>query len=296
MKNEFNTTLADLPLGPGVEIIASNEDGLFALDKPAAVLSHPNEHGDRQRSILTAHYNYQEERFRWEAEDGTQHCVWLINRLDSGTSGVILLALNEEVAMAVKKLFGTHHVTKTYIAVVKGKPTRLMGTWNDRLQKDVYRNGKRVKGGQKVPARSTYQSIRSPQGGFPISLMRLQPITGRTHQLRAQCKMNRHPIVGDRTYGSFSFNREVYEETGVKRMLLHSQLTSVRYSLRGKAQHFEAKSEVPEAFNQVMGYRPGWNYGYGVGRQRVEQAAKEAEENEEASKSERVLAERRFKI
>ena len=85
------------------------------------------------------------------------------------------------------------------------------------------------------------------------------PVTGRTHQLRVQCKTHGLPIVGDRTYGSFSFNKEVAMRTEKKRMMLHSGETVVSYNFKGKVRKFTATSELPEDFQSVLDYRPGFN-------------------------------------
>jgi hypothetical protein len=101
--------------------------------------------------------------------------------------------------------------------------------------------------------------IKSPTGGFPVSLIKLMPLTGRTHQLRVQCKKHGLPIVGDRTYGSFSFNKEIAIKVETKRMMLHSAETIVHYCYKGKVRELIAKSELPEDFQAVMSYRPGLN-------------------------------------
>jgi 23S rRNA-/tRNA-specific pseudouridylate synthase len=250
----------DLPLGPGVRLITANQHGLVALDKPAGLMSHPNKEGESKRSLLQASYDYDGEVYTWKVGD-VEHRAWLINRLDSPTSGVILLALNEAINVTIKQLFSTHKVSKVYYALVKSVPSVPAGSWNDTLRKDVYRGKKLIKGGQRIPAKTRYQVAKTPTGGFPVALLRLMPLTGRTHQLRVQCKNHRHPIVGDRTYGSFSFNKEVANETGEKRMMLHSGETSMRYPFQGKMHDFKAESELPEPFAEVMRYRPGLNVG-----------------------------------
>lgn len=259
MQNE--TQIEDLPLTRRVRVLASNEDGLVALEKPIGVLAHPNSSKDKERALLDAAYDYDEECFSWQNEAGEEQRVWLINRLDSPTSGVILIGLNAEIATTIKQLFATHKVAKTYYAVVKRAPSLPTGVWNDSLKKDVLRGKRLVRNGQSVPAKARYQVVKSPVGGFPVSLLKLMPVTGRTHQLRVQCKKHGHPVVGDRTYGSFSFNREVSRETGEKRMMLHSGETSVRYAFNGKMKDFKAVSELPEAFQVVLSFRPGLNHG-----------------------------------
>ena len=58
------TNVTDLPLGPGVRVIDSNQHGIVALDKPAGVMSHPNKNKDIKRSLLNASYDYDGELFR----------------------------------------------------------------------------------------------------------------------------------------------------------------------------------------------------------------------------------------
>ena len=81
------TQASDLPLGRGVRLITSNQHGLVALDKPAGVMSHPNQEADTKRSLLQARYDYDGEVYRWKVGD-VVHRAWLVNRLDSPTSGV----------------------------------------------------------------------------------------------------------------------------------------------------------------------------------------------------------------
>ena len=249
----------ELPLNKGVHLLTHNEDGLIALEKPFGALSHPNSPRDNGRSLLVANYDFEEECFFWKDGAGESRRAWLINRLDSPTSGVILLGLNLGISQAIKKEFATHRVAKVYYALVRGTPKTPAGAWVDNLKKDIRRGNRLVKQGQVVPAKARYQTIKSPTGGFPITLLKLLPVTGRTHQLRVQCKTHGLPIVGDRTYGSFSFNKEVAMRTERKRMMLHSGKTVVNYSFKGKVCQFTATSELPEDFQSVLDYRPGLN-------------------------------------
>ena len=259
MSDDVDSALRQLPLNEGVRVLAHNEDGLVALEKPAGALSHPNIPEEIERSLLVADYDMEQECYAWTDEAGETRHAWLINRLDSPTSGVILLGLNLDIATAIKSEFSTHKVTKIYYALVRGQPGVLAGTWSDTLKKDIQRGNRVIKNARIVSAKARYQIIKSPTGGFPVSLIKLMPVTGRTHQLRVQCKRHKLPIVGDRTYGSFRFNKEVTMHTGLKRMMLHSGQTTVHYNYKGKVQIFSAESELPEEFQQVMSYRPGLN-------------------------------------
>ena len=248
-----------LPLNRRVNLLAHNSDGLVALEKPTGAMSHPNKPEDIKKSLLKAEYDYDEECYTWKDSEDKEHKAWLINRLDSPTSGVILLGLNPEISQAIKLKFASHKVTKIYYAIVRGKPSKPTGIWEDKLKKDVINGGRVLKKMRIVSAKTRYQTVKSPTGGFPVTMIKLFPLTGRTHQLRVQCKKHGLPIVGDRTYGSFSFNREVKTLTQEKRMMLHSAETVVNYTFKGKQCEFTAKSEIPDAFYSVLHYRPRMN-------------------------------------
>ncbi len=271
----------ELPLAPGVRMLNCNEDGLVALDKPEGVMSHPNEEKDRKRSLLTAHYDYKDEVFSWEV-DGNKRYAWLINRLDSPTSGIILVALNKELAGLIKHEFATHKVIKIYYALCKDEPSSLTGNWNDTLKKSVYHDGCLAKNGASISAKTRYQVVKTKTDSFNLSLIKLVPLTGHTHQLRMQCRKHHHPIVGDRTYGNFRFNREIAEAVGVDRMLLHSGEISIRYVYKKKVRHFHVESFLPEAFNKVL--HSAFSSSSGKKREEPERLRKES-----------VLKGRRFK-
>ncbi len=257
MSDLQNKLVSQLPLNEGVSVLTHNKDGLLALEKPIGLMSHPNTYRDNKKSILTADYDLEEQCYKWINSAGVLNCVWLINRLDSPTSGIILLGLNSAISDSIKIEFASRNVSKVYYAIVRDKPSRPTGTWEDRLLKDL-RNGKQVvKKAKIVKAKTRYKALQSPIGGFPVTLMKLMPLTGRTHQLRIQCQKHGVPIVGDRSYGHFPFNREVVAHTKIKRMLLHAAETHVHYSYKGHVRDFSVVSELPLEFKKVLDYRPG---------------------------------------
>src|SRR5689334_12654653 len=118
MSAVVETFWATLPLGRGVALIARDENGLAAFDKPAGVLSHPNSAEDEPRSLLNARYVMDGEYFEWKrAEGGEAERLWLLNRLDSATSGVILVAASEELATTIRAQFKRKQVRKVYHAL-----------------------------------------------------------------------------------------------------------------------------------------------------------------------------------
>jgi len=243
---------ADVPFGPGVRRVAWDTNGLAALDKPEGMLSHPNGPRDQGRSLVRARYDRQGECFEWAGPDGGERRLWLINRLDSATSGLILAAADEALALEARAQFRRRGVRKVYQALVFGKPIRNAETWRDVLGVDKSRGQIRTvaRAGDR-PAESRMTLLRAGSGGSRISLIQLEPRTGRSHQLRVQCAKRGLPIVGDRTYGDFAKNRAFAKGGGPRRMFLHSLEIGLEYTLGGKRCAFSAKAALPPEFGCV---------------------------------------------
>jgi tRNA pseudouridine65 synthase len=243
---------SDVPFGPGVVRVALDPNGLAALDKPEGVLSHPNVPRDEARSLLRARYDEDEECFEWPAPDGPRR-LWLINRLDSATSGLILAATGAALAREIRAQFQRRQVRKTYKALVFGKPRQAAETWKDVL--DVRKQGGRIRtaaSAGNLPAVCAMSLLGSSPEPMRTSLIRLEPQTGRSHQLRVQCAKRGLPIVGDKTYGNFGANRQFAKAGGAKRMFLHSLVVAFEYSLGGSTFAFSASAPLPAEFE-----RPG---------------------------------------
>jgi tRNA pseudouridine65 synthase len=243
---------AGVPLGPGVTLIVCDVNGLAALAKPEGVLSHPNTVRDVDRSLVRAPYDKTEECFRWTDADGSARRLWLINRLDSATSGLILASAEADVAREVRAQFQRRRVRKVYQAVVFGKPRQPSEAWRDILS--IRKQDGRIRaavGAGNIPAECRMTLVRTGAGATRLSLIRLEPQTGRSHQLRVQCAKRGLPIVGDQTYGNFGANRAFVRGGGSKRMFLHSQAISFDYEFRGREHAFSAKAPLPEEFESL---------------------------------------------
>jgi 23S rRNA pseudouridine1911/1915/1917 synthase len=137
-----------------------------------------------------------------EAERG-QHLLdcgplFLVHRLDVGTSGVVLLARDEQAHRALVRAFSSHRVRKTYLALVWGRPRPAVGQMDAALGPDQV-DRRRMKVDPEGRAALTRYRVR---GKAPhVSLVELEPETGRTHQIRVHLAQVGHPIVGDDLYG-----------------------------------------------------------------------------------------------
>lgn len=235
----------ELPWCSGVSLLKADANGLLAVEKAAGALSHPNKKSEIGRALLEAPYDEKRQAYRiLDTEGREERLVYLLNRLDSATSGIVLLALEKKTADAVLRAFEGKRVKKTYQALVFGALRSGATVWKDRLSVKKAQGGVRAKVGGGLSAETKLVRSELIQGVPAMSRLTLMPITGRTHQLRIQSSKRHVPIVGDRTYGDFQKNK-LAAKKGLKRLCLHCAGTEVSYQLDGRSFTFKASSKVP---------------------------------------------------
>lgn len=170
--------------------ILYEDAAILAVDKPAGLLMHPSFY--RNEGTLA-------NRVLGYYTKTNQHCAFHpVSRLDRDTFGVVLLAKNAHIHAKMMQALQKRQFQKTYEALVFGCPESA-GTWNfpigrrpgESLLRQVDPNGQ--------AAVTHYRTLQTRQG---ISKLELEPVTGRTHQLRVHCAYAGFPILGDRQYGT----------------------------------------------------------------------------------------------
>lgn len=242
-----------LPLDREAKVLEAHPAGLVALDKPAGVRTHPNRKNELgTRPLLRAEYDADAERYLWTDDNGHHRHLYLVHRLDSPTSGVLLACTDPSLAETLRKAFSRRDTQKTYYAIVREKAKVREGLWNDRLSEKREGGKLRVKPGKGLEALAKATFERRRCGRFSLSLLRLEPHTGRTHQLRVQTATRGLPILGDGTYGDFAFNRKIARASRVERLCLHASSIEVALSHRGEELRFTAESPLPRAFGKLL--------------------------------------------
>ena len=215
--------------------ILHRDDHLIAIDKPPGLLVH--------RTGLDAG----ETRFAVQLlRDQIGQPVWPVHRLDKGTSGVLLFALDAATARQMGSAFESGQgMRKTYHAIVRGWPADagLIDHPLRRLPDDMRTEREEVQEAQTRFATLERYELPLPYGGFPATrcaLVELQPLTGRRHQLRRHMKHIAHPIIGDATHGKGPLNRAVADWLGMQRLWLHASRLALRHPVSGDALALEA--------------------------------------------------------
>ncbi len=208
------------------------DEHLLVLEKPSGLLSVPGRGPDKQDCLS-------------KRVQGRYPEALIVHRLDQDTSGLLLLARGIEAQRRLSKLFEMRQVKKRYIAVVAGQPEQTQAAelpdedgwriidgpilldWERRPLHIIHPDGK--------ASRSRWRALQSSHSdNFSASLIELEPVTGRTHQLRVHMQSMGHPMLGD----------SLYAPPDIKalspRLLLHAQELAFVHPFTEQALAFKA--------------------------------------------------------
>lgn len=213
----------DIPL----DIIFENDE-VIVVNKPAGLVVHPavgHTHGTLIHAALA--HAPQIEGVGGELRPG------LVHRLDKDTSGLILLAKNERAQRFLQAQFQSREVRKTYLALVDGHPATSSG----RIEAPIGRDPRERKRMAVVPAakgRAAVSEYRVVERFPDHALLEVNPLTGRTHQIRVHLAFLGCPVVGDRVYGKRR------PSLPVERHFLHAVRLTLRLPGEEEPRTFEA--------------------------------------------------------
>lgn len=228
--------------------ILYQDEYLVAIDKPAGLFVH--------KSFMDKHEIY----FALQlVRDQIGQYVYPLHRLDKPTSGVLLFALNEDVARLMNEQFANRLIQKTYYALTRG---HLLGEGEvdyplvEKLDKIGDKFAKLDKPAQE--AQTYYKTIGTTSLAIPLgkydsvrySFLKLTPKTGRRHQIRRHLAHLRHPIIGDINYGDNKQNPFFGKHFGFKRLMLHAKGLSFVHPITTEEISIEA--EFDENWDKVF--------------------------------------------
>jgi 23S rRNA pseudouridine1911/1915/1917 synthase len=224
--------------------IVYEDAALLVIDKPAGMVVHPAP-GHRSGTLVNALLAYCPQL---AAEAGDRPGI--VHRLDRDTSGLIMVAKSDPVRRALQRQFQEHRVHKAYLALLLGHLQPGWGRVCAPLERDpLHRQRMAIRAGGR-DATTEYHVLEyfGHQGGpaaGDYTLVRAEPETGRTHQIRVHFASIGHPVVGDAVYG------RRHNTLPLGRQFLHAWRLGFEHPLTGKPVEFEAP--LPEDLAAVLG-------------------------------------------
>jgi 23S rRNA pseudouridine1911/1915/1917 synthase len=240
-------------VGEDIPIAVVHEDEhLAVVMKPAGLVVHPG-HGARRGTLVHALLG----RGMALAPGGGSERPGIVHRLDKGTSGLLLIAKTDEAHGKLSAMFARRQIDKTYLALVWGRPQPAAGRIEDaigRSRRDPTKMA--VRAPRSREATTIYRTRQALAGA---TLLEIDLVTGRTHQIRVHFAARRHPVIGDTRYGGTPWKtlrdparRALF--TSFPRLALHAAKLAFAHPITGDPLKFAAPlPEDVEALVAALG-------------------------------------------
>ncbi len=220
--------------------IVYEDDNLIIINKPSGLITHPKNAEDRQESV-TGWLVEKYPEIKTVGEDPLR--PGLVHRLDKDTSGLLVIAKNQDSFHYLKSLFQDKKIKKFYLALVHGKPKEYKGIIDAPMGRIGMKRTTQLHGKKKLKDEKTAVTEYSTLKNFTdFTLLEVSPHTGRTHQIRVHLKSIGNPVAGDPLYGHKSSKEP-------SRLFLHAYKLQF-ISPDGKALSFE--TDLPDELQKVL--------------------------------------------
>lgn len=245
----------DRPKNSNVNLkIIYEDENIIIMNKPSGLLSHSANSNYREENLVDAMVSYLIDKGDYVPRRNPTFTPSIANRLDKNTSGIVIGAKNFNTIQELNEAQRKGNIKKYYYTVVKG---------NVNGEKVEYANIEKVENKENLVSVSKentddkktiitgYKSIYS---GKNYSLLEINLITGRTHQIRAHLSYLNMPIIGDRKYGNKRVNNYFKKEYGLKNQLLHCHKVIIE-GLEGDLKYLngrEFKIENPKILDRII--------------------------------------------
>ena len=210
--------------------IVYEDENILLADKEPGLVVHEDESGDTD-TLISRIQRYLYEKKEYDPDAENSFAPALCNRIDRNTGGIVIAAKNAASLRVLNELIKERLIDKFYLCVIHGKVTPAYGTYKSFMLKDERQKNVRVFDHPKPGAKTAITKYKTLKTNDRFSLMEIELLTGRFHQIRAQFAYVGHPLLGDTKYGTAKQNKD----TGFKFQALYSY--KLRFSAGEKAEH-----------------------------------------------------------
>ena len=187
-------------VNPRLHIIYEDEN-IMLLDKPAGMVVHADE-GEKVNTLVNHLLAYLYQKREWKPREENAFTPALCNRIDRNTGGIVIAAKNAEALRVLNEKIRERELSKFYLCICLGRPEPPQGRIECFLRKDSKTNTVRVYHHPVPDGRSAVTLYETLETRDRLSLVEVELLTGRTHQIRASFADMGHPLLGDGKYGS----------------------------------------------------------------------------------------------
>lgn len=204
----------NIPLG-----IIYEDKNILIINKQPNLVVHPSESGDHQNdSLVNAVLHHCKSEL-----SGISGVLrpGIVHRLDKDTSGILMIAKNDQTHQYLSNLLQTRQIKKTYLTLVKGILSHKKGRIEAPIGRSL-KDRKKMAVINKLNSRMAMTDFEVLETFDNLSLLKINLITGRTHQIRVHFSSIGHPVMGDPLYGDPKINKIFKQKFQLKRQFLHA--------------------------------------------------------------------------
>ena len=215
--------------------IVYEDNDIIVINKPFGLVVHPGA-GQEKETVVSALLSH-----TTLSPIGAPDRPGIVHRLDKETSGIMVLAKNKEAHKNLAEQFASHDLEKEYIALIQGHIVNKKGRIQVAIERDpVHRQ--RMKATSVDNGKMAISIFEVMEYLKNSTLVKVQILTGRTHQIRVHMAFTGHPLLGDTTYGGRKFGNSEH--------FLHSSKLTITHPTTGKRMTFQA--DIPQRFKEVI--------------------------------------------
>jgi 23S rRNA pseudouridine1911/1915/1917 synthase len=228
-KESLEAVPEDIPLA-----VLYEDDDLAVVDKPAGMVTHTGAGVTRGTLVNALLHHFSE----LSSASGSER-PGIVHRLDKNTSGLIVIAKNDESHRSIAAGFKARLIHKTYIALVHGRVSEMEGRISTPIGRDSVRRLRMRTGG--IASREALTQFRVLCRYSRFTLLEVRPQTGRTHQIRVHLASLGHPVVGDVMYGAPArLGIKGWERKTLSRTFLHASSLEFQHPRTGHPMRLES--------------------------------------------------------
>lgn len=243
--------------------IAYEDDNILIVDKPWGLLTHGDSR-EKKNTLANQVCGYLQDKREYNPEKEKTFVPSPVNRLDRNTTGLVIFGKSSEVLREFTRYIREReYIKKYYITVASGVVEKSFSISN-RLIKDEKSNissvlnentkDRELYKGADRPGKNakTYVTPIVSKDGY--TLLEIELVTGRTHQIRSHLSYKGFPLIGDAKYGDKSVNRQMKDRLGISTQLLHAYRLEFS-DMEGRFKYLNGKrvtAKIPQEFSRVL--------------------------------------------